>query len=78
MKKAIILVTLLLAACGSTKTQMTSEIVMPEAPEILNRAPAPLKTIRSQYPEKTVVEPIQKDTSPESAINPVSPITPNG
>ena len=51
---------------------------MPEAPEILNRAPAPLKTIRSVYPEKTLVEPIQKDASPEAAVDPVSPITPNG
>ena len=61
MKYTIILATLLLAGCGTT-TQLTSEIVMPEAPEILNRAPAPLKTIRSVYPEKPT--------------EPVSPITP--
>ena len=78
MKRLITIATLLLAGCGSTNTQLVSEIVMPEAPEILNRAPAPLKTIRSVYPEKTLVEPIQKDASPEAAADPVSPITPNG
>jgi hypothetical protein len=61
MKYTIILATLLLAGCGTT-TQLTPEVVMPEAPEILNRAPASLKTIRSVYPEKTA--------------EPVSPITP--
>lgn len=62
MKYTIILATLLLTGCGTT-TQLTSEIVMPEAPEILNRAPAPLKTIRSVYPEKTEV-------APTSAVTP--------
>ena len=78
MRNLIIIATLLLAGCGSTNTQLVSEIVMPEAPEILNRAPAPLKLIRSVYPEKTLVEPTQKDTSPKVETNPVSPITPNG
>lgn len=57
MRSLIIIATLMLAGCGSTNTQLVSEIVMPEAPEILNRAPAPLKSIRSVYPEKTAVEP---------------------
>jgi uncharacterized lipoprotein YmbA len=56
MKRLITIATLLLAGCGPT-TQLVSEIVMPEAPEILNRTPAPLKSIRSVYPEKIAVEP---------------------
>lgn len=53
LRKYILAIAMLaLSACGSVDRQLVAEIQMPEAPEILNRAPAPLKTIRSQYPEQ--------------------------